>query len=98
MTSTLLPVVSEKALAAALKAFEAALGADAVLTDDEHLREFRDPFSYPTWDDYTAARRRDAGVGRGGPGDRPRSRTSTRCRCGRTGPAGTTATAVPRLA
>jgi 4-cresol dehydrogenase (hydroxylating) flavoprotein subunit len=35
--------------------FTAAVGADAVLTSDEDLREFRDPFAYSTWDDYTGS-------------------------------------------
>jgi 4-cresol dehydrogenase (hydroxylating) len=39
----------------ALEAFRAAVGADAVLTEDDQLREFRDPFVPPTWDDYTAS-------------------------------------------
>jgi len=40
---------------AALGAFRDALGAAAVLTDEADLREFRDPFAYETWDDYTAS-------------------------------------------
>jgi 4-cresol dehydrogenase (hydroxylating) flavoprotein subunit len=39
----------------ALDAFAAALGADAVLSSEEALREHRDPFSFASWDDYTAA-------------------------------------------
>ena len=32
-----------------------AVGSDAVLTSDEDLREFRDPFAFASWDDYTAS-------------------------------------------
>jgi 4-cresol dehydrogenase (hydroxylating) flavoprotein subunit len=48
---TLPPEVSEKAL----DAFRAVVGEDAVLTDEESLREFRDPFWHLDWDDYEAA-------------------------------------------
>jgi 4-cresol dehydrogenase (hydroxylating) len=40
---------------AALSDFVAALGDDAVISDAEALREWRDPFAHPTWDDYTAS-------------------------------------------
>jgi 4-cresol dehydrogenase (hydroxylating) len=40
---------------AALSDFVAALGDDAVISDPEALREWRDPFAHPTWDDYTAS-------------------------------------------
>jgi 4-cresol dehydrogenase (hydroxylating) len=46
MSTTVSPAIEELA---------GALGADAVLTSDEDLREFRDPFAYATWDDYTAS-------------------------------------------
>ena len=39
----------------ALNDFVAALGDDAVIRDPEALREWRDPFAHPTWDDYTAS-------------------------------------------
>ena len=55
MTSMLTPQVSEEALAAALDAFRSVLGPDAVLAGADELREFRDPFAYATWDDYTAS-------------------------------------------
>ena len=42
-------------LSGALEAFADAVGPDAVLTSDEELREFRDPFAYESWDDYTAS-------------------------------------------
>lgn len=42
-------------LARAIDRFTAALSADRVLTADEELREFRDPFAFATWDDYTAS-------------------------------------------
>jgi 4-cresol dehydrogenase (hydroxylating) len=49
------PGVSEEQLARALDALVEALGADAVVTSDEGLREFRDPFAFATWDDYLAS-------------------------------------------
>ena len=49
------PGVSEQDLAKALDAFTAALGAERVLTGEEDLRAFRDPFAFSTWDDYTAS-------------------------------------------
>ena len=55
MTSMLTPQVSEEALAAALDAFRSVLGPDAVHAGADELREFRDPFAYATWDDYTAS-------------------------------------------
>jgi 4-cresol dehydrogenase (hydroxylating) len=55
MTSVLSPHLSEQDLPRSLDAFRSALGADAVLTGEEELREFRDPFAYPTWDEYTAS-------------------------------------------
>src|SRR2546421_9058903 len=39
----------------ALEGFVAAVGAERVLTDEASLHEFRDPFAYETWDDYTAS-------------------------------------------
>ena len=41
--------------AEAIEAFAGVVGPDAVLTEDEQLREFRDPFAYEGWDDYTAS-------------------------------------------
>ena len=76
--------VSASALASALRDFESLLGAERVLTSADDLREFRDPFQFATWDDYT---------GVGGRACRRRSRRSRRscaspagtaCRCGRT--------------
>ena len=55
MSTTLPPVPSEKALSAALDGFAAAVGSAAVLTSEAELAEFRDPFAYATWDDYTAS-------------------------------------------
>ena len=46
MSTTVSPGIEELA---------AALGADKVLTGEDDLREFRDPFAHPTWDDYTAS-------------------------------------------
>jgi 4-cresol dehydrogenase (hydroxylating) flavoprotein subunit len=42
-------------LSGALDGFVAAVGAGHVLTSAADLREFRDPFAYPTWEDYTAS-------------------------------------------
>ena len=46
MSTTVSPAIEELA---------GALGADAVLTSDEDLREFRDPFQFASWDEYTAS-------------------------------------------
>jgi 4-cresol dehydrogenase (hydroxylating) len=54
-TRPLPPGVSEADLSRAVDAFAAALGPERVLTSDEDLREFRDPFAFATWDDYTAS-------------------------------------------
>ena len=51
MTTMLTPELSEQAL----ESFRTALGSDAVITDEAGLREFRDPFAFSTWDDYTAS-------------------------------------------
>jgi 4-cresol dehydrogenase (hydroxylating) len=55
MTTVLTPNLSEQDFALALDSFRSALGPEAVLTGDDELREFRDPFSLATWDDYTAS-------------------------------------------
>ena len=55
MTSVVSADVSASDLSRALDGFIAAVGADHVLTDEADLREFRDPFAYETWDDYTAS-------------------------------------------
>jgi 4-cresol dehydrogenase (hydroxylating) flavoprotein subunit len=54
-TRPLPPGVDEAGFARAVDAFTAALGSDKVLTGEDDLREFRDPFAHPTWDDYTAS-------------------------------------------
>ena len=54
-TRPLPPGVSEADFASAVDAFTAALGAEKVLTSDEDLREFRDPFQHASWDEYTAS-------------------------------------------
>jgi 4-cresol dehydrogenase (hydroxylating) flavoprotein subunit len=51
MTTTQAPVLS----ASALEDFASVLDADALLTSEEELREFRDPFAFAGWDDYTAS-------------------------------------------
>ena len=45
----------DSAVSSALDDFVAAVGADRVLTSDEELREWRDPFAHETWDYYTAS-------------------------------------------
>ena len=55
MTLTLPSDLSERAFASALDGFAAVLGADAVLTSEEELAGFRDPFQPPSWDDYAAS-------------------------------------------
>jgi 4-cresol dehydrogenase (hydroxylating) flavoprotein subunit len=55
MASVLSSPLSAQDLSLALDAFGRALGSDAVLTEEDELREFRDPFAYGTWDDYTAS-------------------------------------------
>ena len=49
------PGVSESGFDRALDGFTAALGVDRVLTSDADLADFRDPFSFSTWDDYLAS-------------------------------------------
>ena len=55
MTATLPPGVSATAMEGALAAFTAALGPDAVQTSEQDLREFRDPYAYVGWDEFTAS-------------------------------------------
>jgi 4-cresol dehydrogenase (hydroxylating) flavoprotein subunit len=55
MSTLISAPVSEDALSAALEDFTTALGADKVLTSDEERAEFRDPFAFPTWDEYTSS-------------------------------------------
>jgi 4-cresol dehydrogenase (hydroxylating) flavoprotein subunit len=54
-TRTLPPGVSESDFGRAIDDFRSALGQGKVLTSDEHLREFRDPFQHADWDEYTAS-------------------------------------------
>lgn len=55
MISVVSAEVSAGDLSRALDGFVAAVGAAHVLTDESDLREFRDPFAFETWDDYTAS-------------------------------------------
>ncbi|HVM56874.1 MAG TPA: FAD-binding oxidoreductase [Gaiellaceae bacterium] len=55
MTSIVSADISAGDLAQALDAFAAVVGPEHVLTSDDDLRAFRDPFAFETWDDYTAA-------------------------------------------
>jgi len=52
---TLASTPSQQSLSAALVDFTAALGADRVLTAQDDLREFRDPFQFETWDENAAS-------------------------------------------
>ncbi len=47
--------VSANALASALRDFESLLGAERVLTSPDDLEEYRDPFEYASWDEYTGS-------------------------------------------
>ncbi len=49
------PGVTEEAFAAAREQFAAAVGAEHVLWSAEELAEFRDPFAFATWDEYTGS-------------------------------------------
>jgi len=55
MVPPLPPGVSEKTLSRALDTLSSLLGPDRVLTTDEDLREFRDPFEPESWTTYTAS-------------------------------------------
>ena len=98
MSTSLPPVPSEKALSAALDGFAAALGTAAVLTSEAELAEFRDPFAHASWDEYTASAVVKPTTVEEIQADHADRRTSTRCRCGRTGRGATTATAGRRRA
>ena len=54
-TRLLPPGLSEDEFSRALEAFAGAVGAEHVLTSDEQLVEWRDPFAFATWDEYTAS-------------------------------------------
>jgi 4-cresol dehydrogenase (hydroxylating) flavoprotein subunit len=54
-TRALPPGLSEADFSRAIDDFTAALGAAKVLTGDEDLRDFRDPFQYESWDHYVAS-------------------------------------------
>src|SRR5258708_16046461 len=54
--SAALPVgVTESGLARAVEAFAEALGPEAVLTSEQDLREFRDPYAYKGSDEHDAS-------------------------------------------
>ena len=55
MTTTQQPSRSQEGVPGALEDFKRALGADRVLTSAAELAEFRDPFQFAAWDDYTAS-------------------------------------------
>jgi 4-cresol dehydrogenase (hydroxylating) len=52
---TLAPALSDEALSSTLDDFRTALGSEAVLTSEQDMAEFRDPFAFATWDDYTGS-------------------------------------------
>src|SRR5262245_11763796 len=49
------PGVSEDEFAAAVERFASEIGADKVLTGEDDLLGFRDPFQYEGWTDYAAS-------------------------------------------
>jgi 4-cresol dehydrogenase (hydroxylating) len=49
------PGVSEDEFAAAVEHFASEIGADKVLRAEDELLEFRDPFQYEAWTDYSAS-------------------------------------------
>jgi 4-cresol dehydrogenase (hydroxylating) len=55
VTLTLPTDLSEQAFSRALDAFRSVVGDEHVLTSEEDLLEFRDPFWFRGWDDYDAA-------------------------------------------
>jgi 4-cresol dehydrogenase (hydroxylating) len=55
MSTVVSPGVSEQQLAKALEAFTGVVGPDNVLTEEDELREYRDPFAHGSWDEYTAS-------------------------------------------
>ena len=54
MSTVLSPGVSEQRLQGPSRASRGHR-IRAVLTEEDELREFRDPFAFATWDDYTAS-------------------------------------------
>jgi 4-cresol dehydrogenase (hydroxylating) flavoprotein subunit len=55
MVTSLPSGVSEQAQSKALDAFRAVLGSERVLTSEDELRDFGDPFEPASWDTYTAS-------------------------------------------
>jgi 4-cresol dehydrogenase (hydroxylating) flavoprotein subunit len=53
--ATVVRGVDDSAVERAVEAFVEALGADAVLTSEDELREYRDPYDYKGSDEYTAS-------------------------------------------
>ena len=54
-TRLLPPGVSERDFDRAVEGFTATLGSDRVLTSEQQLADFRDPFAHAAWDDYLAS-------------------------------------------
>ena len=63
--------MSERDFAGAIDAFAGALASERVLTSEEDLREFRDPFAFSSLGRVHGVGGRHADDGRGGPGRRP---------------------------
>ncbi len=55
MATIVPPAVSEHDLSAAFDEFVGVLGAERVVTDEDDLREWRDPFQHASWDEYVAS-------------------------------------------
>ena len=55
MATTVPPAVSEDDLSAALGELVAVLGTDRVVSDEDELREWRDPFQHGSWNEYVAS-------------------------------------------
>jgi FAD/FMN-containing dehydrogenase len=55
MSIVLPPEISERSLERAVQAFCEVVGSDHVLTDPDQIREFRDPFWHPAWDEHEAS-------------------------------------------
>ena len=55
MATALTPHLSDETSGARAGRLPGGLLADAVLTGEDELRDFRDPFAFPAWDDYTAS-------------------------------------------
>lgn len=55
MATIVPPAVSERDLSAALSEFAGALGSERVVSDEDEMREWRDPFQHVSWDENVAS-------------------------------------------